>query len=625
MGVRSGSAERAWRAASARGVTGAATVAVLAFALGGGAASALLATPTVAAASVPSAADVTTARVATAPLRVWGEPLPVVPESDESETPTPTPTPEPTETAGPPPTPEPDPTEEPTGEPTEAPTVPPETVEPVETPEPTEAPTETPVPTVVPAVPPAAADPTTSVVSWVIAAFVLVVAAGILLLVRRRGADAETAGGPDGGDVIGAGVAASVVPSSSAGAEHDVDAPATLAAMEDIGAAMTDAGYSVTTVRQTLIEVAEVNGLAETEIVVFPTALLVSARGVGAMSTGAVASGERSLLLHQVDDLQHIVDDARSGSVAPEETRERVRRMRELPRPYSPVQRGAAYVLLSAGLAVLLGASWTGVVFAGVLGAGVGTVLLVGERLSGRYRALLTVAIAFSVAIIVLLGLRLGLDSGVLPALIAPLVVLLPGALLTVGSIELATGQMLSGAGRLAAGAMQLVLLGVGIVAAGALIGIPALAATGSASTLGVIAPWIAVALFGVGIVVYQCGPRRSLGWILVVLYVAYGAQVLGAVFFGGVLSALIGALVVTPVTAIVARQRSGPAALVSFLPAFWLLVPGALGLVGVATVLGGEATGSSSLITTLATMVSISLGVLAGTALSSRIGRPVL
>jgi len=169
------------------------------------------------------------------------------------------------------------------------------------------------------------------------------------------------------------------------------------------------------------------------------------------------------------------------------------------------------------------------------------------------------------------------------------------------------------------------VLLGVGIVAAGALVGIPSLEATGSASTLGVIAPWIAVALFGVGIVVYQCGPRRSLGWILVVLYVAYGAQVLGAVFFGGVLSALIGALVVTPVTAIVARQRSGPAALVSFLPAFWLLVPGALGLVGVASVLGGEATGSSSLVTTLATMVSISLGVLAGTALSSRIGRPVL
>ena len=103
------------------------------------------------------------------------------------------------------------------------------------------------------------------------------------------------------------------------------------------------------------------------------------------------------------------------------------------------------------------------------------------------------------------------------------------------------------------------------------------------------------------------------------------GAQVIGDVFLGGVLSAFVGALVVTPVTALVARQPSGPAALVSFIPAFWLLVPGALGLVGVADVLGGDAGGTNSLVATIATMVAIALVVLAGSVVSNRMQRPPL
>ena len=202
---------------------------------------------------------------------------------------------------------------------------------------------------------------------------------------------------------------------------------------------------------------------------------------------------------------------------------------------------------------------------------------------------------------------------------------LLPGALLTTAVLELSTGQMISGAGRLAAGGMQLVLLGAGIVTAGALVGVPDFDFSEQPELLGPIAPWIAVAVFGVAISVHRSAPRRSLPWMLLVLYIAYAAQVLGDLLLGGVLSAFVGALVVTPFTALVARQPSGPAALVSFTPAFWLLVPGALGLVGVADVLGGDSTAGASLVATLSTMVAIALGVLAGSALSNRMRRPAL
>ena len=123
--------------------------------------------------------------------------------------------------------------------------------------------------------------------------------------------------------------------------------------------------------------------------------------------------------------------------------------------------------------------------------------------------------------------------------------------------------------------------------------------------------------MFGVGIVMNLCARPSSLGWILLVLYVAYGSQVLGGLFFGGVLSAFVGAAAMTPVADLVARQRTGPPAIVSFTPAFWLLVPGALGLVGVAALLNGDSTGTTTLITTVETMVAIALGVLVGRAIS--------
>ena len=110
------------------------------------------------------------------------------------------------------------------------------------------------------------------------------------------------------------------------------------------------------------------------------------------------------------------------------------------------------YAFLSAALSVLLGASWTGVSLAAALGLVTGAALLLSERVPRRYGALITVAIAFLVAVVVFLLLRAGWGSGILAALLAPLVVLLPGALLTTAVLELSTGHMISGAGRAAAG-----------------------------------------------------------------------------------------------------------------------------------------------------------------------------
>jgi uncharacterized membrane protein YjjP (DUF1212 family) len=374
------------------------------------------------------------------------------------------------------------------------------------------------------------------------------------------------------------------------------------------GEALIDSGYDVTEVQHELDAMGRAYGLPNAEVIVLPTAVLISARAGGQLRTGVVSSGRSRLRLHQTEDLVDVVHGAKTGAVTPGDAYDRMAAIRAQPPPFPPELQLVGHVLATAGLAAVLGASWLGLVVSACLGALAGALLLIGRRVPPQFQALMTVATSFAVALVVLLLARAGAQFDVVPSLIAPLVILLPGALLTTSVIELVTGQMISGAGPLAAGAAQLVLLGVGILAAVALVGVPAIDVTGTPRPLGSAGPWIAVAVFGTGIVLNQCARPTSLGWILLVLYVAYGAQVLGGLAFGGVLSAFVGAAAMTPVAAIVARQHSGPPTIVSFTPAFWLLVPGALGLVGVAALLHGDSSGASLVTSTVETMVAIAV-----------------
>lgn len=392
---------------------------------------------------------------------------------------------------------------------------------------------------------------------------------------------------------------------------------AALRFLVELGEAMTDAGAPVTHAQVVLHDVAERLGVENAEIVVLPTLLMVSVPGEGNVQTAIAAAGTTAFRLDQVDAVYQVVDDATAGVVDPLLGRSRLQEIRDRPPPRGPVARTLGYVLLTLGLTLVLGGTTSDLALAAVLGLGVGVVQLSSARFPLTYTVFGPVACAFGVSLVVLLVSRGATDVGVFAPLVAPLVTFLPGALLTTSAIELATGQMLSGAGRLAAGAMRLVLLSIGIVMAAQLVGVPASSVDASpANPLTTLAPWIGVAVFGFGMVVQQCARPRSTGWIMLVLYVAYAGQVIGGLFFGGVLSAFVGAAVMTPVAMFAADRTDGPPAMVSFLPAFWLLVPGALGLLGITNFLADEKLqGVTTLLTTATTMIAIALGVLVGLA----------
>jgi uncharacterized membrane protein YjjB (DUF3815 family) len=81
-------------------------------------------------------------------------------------------------------------------------------------------------------------------------------------------------------------------------------------------------------------------------------------------------------------------------------------------------------------------------------------------------------------------------------------------------------------------------------------------------------------------------------------------------------LSGFVGAAFMVPVAHLVGRARTAPPPHVMFLPAFWLLVPGTIGLIGITELVGGDSpeAGTGNFLGALVATASVALGVLVGT-----------
>ena len=112
-----------------------------------------------------------------------------------------------------------------------------------------------------------------------------------------------------------------------------------------------------------------------------------------------------------------------------------------------------------------------------------------------------------------------------------------------------------------------------------------------SDNLLGWWAPWLGPLVFVVGVYFHFVGPRRSFLWLCLTVYVASVGEHVGNTLLGGYLGGFTGAASMTIVAFWLERIPSAPPFQVLFLPAFWLLVPGVLAVVGLADLVGNEAT----------------------------------
>jgi uncharacterized membrane protein YjjP (DUF1212 family) len=320
--------------------------------------------------------------------------------------------------------------------------------------------------------------------------------------------------------------------------------------------------------------------------------------------------------LDQVSALYAVVSAAETAEIAPAEGLEELQRVRSMRPRHGAIARVLAYGLMTGALCLMLRAGLGDLVIGCALGLVVGAVVVAS---SGRQSlaVLVPVACATLVSVVAFEGLAHGWADPGLRILIAPLVTFLPGAALTTATVELASGEMVAGASRLVSGSVQLALLAFGIVAGAELVGLPSgVMNENPAAVLGAWAPWCGVVLFGIGAAMHFSAPANAVVWLLLVLAAAWIGQVIGETIAGTDVSGFFGALLMTPLALLIAAA-GGPPAQVTFLPAFWLLVPGALGLAGVTEAFGDPASaGLDDLILPVGAIVSIALGVLCGISL---------
>ncbi|GAA1825534.1 threonine/serine exporter family protein [Luedemannella flava] len=414
-----------------------------------------------------------------------------------------------------------------------------------------------------------------------------------------------------------------VVPSPARSGVGPADVVQLREFLSELGIALNATGTPVTTIVERLRAIAVRFGVADPEIVVLPTLMLVGVPGEYRGTVAVRVGVNMSLRLDQIAAVIAVADDAEAGRLTVEQARRRLTEVPALPPPYGPAGTVLGYTIFSLGLAMFLQPTIADLLAVTVLGAGVGLFKLGFPRLA-YLQIPLPVLVSFLVSLAAFLLVRADFMEGPIPLLAATLVGFLPGSTLTTGIIDISAGEMIAGSGRLVVGVVQLGLLVFGIIAAAQVVGLAADEADAPVGYVvaGAATPWIGVFVFAVGVHLHLGGAPRSLPWSLAVLYAAYTGQVLGAAVIGATMSGFLGAVVMVVVAALLARF-GGPAPVVAYLPAFWLLVPGALGLVTLTQAVElPSAAGIASLMSTAGSVVSIALGVLVGAGVVNAVTR---
>jgi len=397
-----------------------------------------------------------------------------------------------------------------------------------------------------------------------------------------------------------------------------LDTEALLEFMFRLAQAYLACGEQTAQVELLLRRIASAYGMRRSRVVVFPTAVFITLHD-GAKERLTLAEGPSyTLRLDQIADVYALTQSAVDAAFSPGEGLDRLSEILRKKSRFGVTGLVLGHTVLTLGLAMILNApSLANLVAAALLGTLVG-----GLKVVNRDRPVLAVPVPVLAAALVSAICFLGVDYGwaIDPfyVMVPPLITFLPGAMLTLAMVELAYGEMVSGSSRLITGFVQLVLLAFGLAAGAMLAGyrtddLVDPARQGLPLPWGAWGPWLAVIIFGAGVYLHFSAPQRSFWWVLLVLVVVFAVQQLAAAVFSSEISGFFGMLVATPLGYLIQTRFRGPPAMVTFLPSFWLVVPGSLGLRSVTHMLSDRTAGIDGLITVVFAIASIALGTLVG------------
>ncbi len=381
-----------------------------------------------------------------------------------------------------------------------------------------------------------------------------------------------------------------------------------------LAVAMVATGQPVHEIDEELAAVGRHLGHPDLQVAAGPTSVTL-ALAAGEPATVETVNG--SLRLDQAHEVRLIRGQLLAGQIDRAQALARLTSLRGRPERYPGWLSALAWVIASVGIGLILQPGAANVALTAI---GSGLVLLL-ARLSARSKALATLlpsVAALVVACLVFGAASAGLVDGALRTLLPPLAILLPGAILVTGLSEIAAGAMVAGVSRVGYGIVQLLLFALGILAAAALLRVPPAALDNiRVDTLGWWVAPLGLLLVSAGLCLMESIRLSLMPWVVLVLLAAFGAQVLGQQLYGAQLGGFLGGLAASLGAALVELVRPQLPRLVLFLPAFWMLVPGSLGLLSVTELALGPTGSSSAGFGVVELVGAIALGLLVGSVLA--------
>ena len=380
-----------------------------------------------------------------------------------------------------------------------------------------------------------------------------------------------------------------------------------------LGAAMIATGQAAHEIESELIEVANRLGYPQIQVAVSPTGLILSLRSG---NPAAYESVTASVRLDQTGEVRRIRHQLVSHELEPADALGQLSTLRARPLRYSLWIVRLAWVMMSLGIALILQPGWANAALVIVCSVVVYALMAVAKQARVLASLMPTMA-AFVVTIIVFAAAGAGWIEGPLRTLLPPLAPLLPGALIVTGMSELAAGHMQAGTSRLSYGFVQLGLFAVGLIAATTVLQVPTeMMSNVRIDNIGWWAAPLGLLLIALGICLMESVELTLAPWVLLVLLMAFGAQLSGQALGSAAIGGFFGAIAASLGASLVERIRPQTARLVLFLPAFWLLVPGSLGLIGVTTLVADPSRAIETGLEVATVICTIALGLLVGSSM---------
>lgn len=349
-----------------------------------------------------------------------------------------------------------------------------------------------------------------------------------------------------------------------------------------------------------------------------PTSMLLSFREVGdppdfpARHTQVLRMDPGDIDLDRMAQVDAIAEQVAAGEIGIDEGR---RLLVDLP-PRTGLRWDLltllAFATTAAVVVTMLRGGWADVAAA----AGIGCIVGLISMLAARWRAAaasLEVVAAFVATLLATLIALYVVPLTVNAVVIASLIVLLPGLMLTTAAVELAQQHLVSGVARFAGALTVLLKLAFGSIAATHL-----LMALGS---MPVAVPdpvptwtsWVGVGLAGLAFAVLFRAAPRDVPLVVAAAAISYFVSATVGAMFGAEFAAFAGALVITVLSNLYGRWRNRPGALVR-VPGIILLVPGSVGYRSVFFVFERDVyLGIDTAISMLVLLASLAAGLLFG------------